>query len=57
VNENRSGKGGVWFLGIWEFPETDGKGCPVCGACGSGGHGGGCPNWKKQFSKSGKEIA
>lgn len=28
--------------GTW--PPTDGRGCPVCGAMGDGGHGGGCPN-------------
>lgn len=54
--KDRGGKGGDWFLGTWEFPATDGKGCPVCGAIRGGGHGGGCPNWKKQFAKDGKEL-
>jgi hypothetical protein len=57
VSENRNGKTGLWMLGGWEFPPFDGKGCPVCGATGKGRHGGGCPNWRKRFSKSGKEIA
>lgn len=30
------GRGGTW-------PPTDGHGCPLCGAYGGGGHGGGCP--------------
>ena len=38
----RGGKGGVCVDGKWYFEPTDGKGCPTCGAIGTGGHGGGC---------------
>ena len=55
--KDRGGKGGDWFLGMWQFPTTDGKGCPNCGAIGDGGHGGGCNLWSKKFDKDGKEIA
>ena len=37
-------RGGHGMNGDGTWPATDGRGCPVCGACGDGGHGGGCPN-------------
>lgn len=58
------GRGGLGFnLMITEDgrpilvpPITDGKGCPVCGAIGNGGHGGNCPNQGKTFNEQGEEI-
>lgn len=37
-------------------PETDGKGCPWCGAYGNGGHGGNCPNQGTTFDEEGNVI-
>lgn len=34
-------RGGNGMNGDGTWPPTDGQGCPVCGACGTGG---GCPN-------------
>lgn len=40
--------------GTW--PETDGRGCPVCGAIRGGGHGGACPNSRYLYDEDGARI-
>jgi hypothetical protein len=37
-------RGGAGKNGDGSWPKTDGRGCPLCGQIGGGGHGGGCPN-------------
>jgi hypothetical protein len=50
INVDRGGNGrhgdGTW-------PETDGRGCPRCGAIRGGGHGGDCPNGYMTFDEDG----
>jgi hypothetical protein len=38
------------------WPKTDGYGCPLCGAMGTGGHGGGCPNMTKRMAPYKRET-
>jgi hypothetical protein len=52
---NRGGKGGIFVDGKWYFQPTDGKGCPVCGAIGTGGHGGGCSS-TASYDETGSTI-
>lgn len=42
-------RGGNGQNGDGTWPPTDGRGCPVCGAIGYGGHGGGCPNREVRY--------
>jgi hypothetical protein len=49
-------RGGNGRSGDGTWPETDGRGCPVCGAIRGGGHGGGCPNTGK-YDENGKLLA
>jgi hypothetical protein len=37
-------RGGAGRSGDGTWRPTDGRGCPLCGQIGGGGHGGGCPN-------------
>lgn len=51
----RGGKGGIHIGDTWYFSATDGKGCPNCGAIGTGGHGGGC-NKTESYDERGVVI-
>lgn len=53
---SRGGKGGVLVGDTWYFQPTDGKGCPNCGAIGTGGHGGGC-NINGNYDERGRMLA
>lgn len=50
-----TGRGGNGRNGDGTWPPTDGKGCPLCGAIGDGGHGGGCTNRGKRYDEQGKQ--
>jgi hypothetical protein len=58
---DRGGKGsiGIFAATGWKVtrPETDGRGCPWCGAIRGGGHGGGCPNAHMRFDEDGRVLA
>ena len=47
-------RGGNGRNGDGTWPETDGRGCPRCGAIRDGGHGGGCPNQGWRYGADGK---
>lgn len=51
------GRGGNGMNGDGTWPETDGRGCPCCGAFvlggAMGGHGGGCPNTHLTYNRFG----
>lgn len=49
-------RGGKGQNGDGTWPETDGRGCPVCGAIRGGGHGGGCPNRYLVFDEDNRDI-
>lgn len=49
-------RGGNGRNGDGTWPETDGQGCPVCGAIRGGGHGGGCPNGRTRFDEFGAVV-
>ena len=51
-----SERGGKGQNGDGTWPETDGRGCPVCGAVRAGGHGGGCPNHLLVFDEDGTDT-
>lgn len=46
-------RGGNGRNGDGTWPQTDGKGCPTCGALLGGGHGGGCPNSALVYDETG----
>lgn len=46
-------RGGNGRHGDGTWTETDGRGCPLCGAIGGGGHGGGCELWKFVYDEDG----
>lgn len=54
------GRGGNGMNGDGTWPETDGRGCPVCGAFVLGGamgeHGGGCPNSRLRYNRFGHVV-
>jgi hypothetical protein len=50
-------RGGNGKNGDGTWPPTDGRGCPVCGAMGGGGHGGGCPLWGNRYDDDGHRIS
>ena len=50
-------RGGNGRNGDGSWPETDGRGCPVCGAIRGGGHGGDCPHRYLRFDEDGADIS
>ena len=50
-------RGGNGQNGDGSWPDTDGRGCPVCGAIRGGGHGGGCPNTYLRFDEDGNDVS
>ena len=47
-------RGGAGRNGDGTFPPTDGRGCPLCGAIGNGGHGAGCLNFMYRYNEDGE---